>query len=67
MQDAVESLLQQFGLYHRRHAPLMQLSSGEHKKFQLIKALVSRPQVLILDTPFTGLDATARRNHHNNT
>lgn len=60
----VETLLQQFGLYERRHAPLLQLSSGEHKKFQLVKALVSRPQILILDAPFTGLDATARGNLH---
>lgn len=60
----MESLLQGFGLYSRRHAPLLQLSSGEHKKFQLIKALLSRPQVLILDTPFTGLDVNARTHLH---
>jgi molybdate transport system ATP-binding protein len=37
------------------------LSSGELRKFQLIKALLSNPRILILDNPFIGLDAEARR------
>lgn len=36
------------------------LSSGETRKFQLIKALLSRPSVLIMDNPFIGLDASTR-------
>ena len=36
------------------------LSSGELRKFQLVKALMSRPSVLILDNPFIGLDAPTR-------
>lgn len=36
------------------------LSSGELRKFQLIKALLSTPRVLIIDNPFIGLDAEAR-------
>ncbi len=37
------------------------LSSGELRKFQLIKALLSNPRVLIIDNPFIGLDIAARK------
>jgi molybdate transport system ATP-binding protein len=40
--------------------PLIQLSNGENKKVQLVKALLSRPGVLVLDQPFTGLDISTR-------
>ncbi len=37
------------------------LSSGELRKYQLIKTLLSNPKVLILDNPFIGLDVEARQ------
>jgi molybdate transport system ATP-binding protein len=37
------------------------LSSGELRKFQLIKTLLANPKVLILDNPFIGLDVEARQ------
>jgi molybdate transport system ATP-binding protein len=43
-------------------ATLIQLSSGEHKKLQLIKALWLKPQLLILDLPYNGLDVASRAN-----
>lgn len=36
------------------------LSSGELRKFQLTKALLTSPRVLIMDNPFIGLDAPTR-------
>ncbi len=36
------------------------LSSGELRKFQLTKTLLSNPRVLIMDNPFIGLDAKTR-------
>ncbi len=36
------------------------LSSGELRKFQITKALLSNPQILILEDPFIGLDAKTR-------
>lgn len=58
--EAINNLLTEFGLLHRKNAPMIQLSSGEHKRMQLIKALLQQPQVLILDNPFTGLDINTR-------
>ena len=40
---------------------LFKLSSGELRRYQLRKALENHPRVLILDNPFIGLDANARR------
>ena len=36
------------------------LSSGELRKFQLTRALLTAPRMLIMDNPFIGLDAAAR-------
>lgn len=36
------------------------LSSGELRKFQLTKALLTTPRILIMDNPFIGLDAPTR-------
>jgi molybdate transport system ATP-binding protein len=55
-------LLHDFDLWERRNAPVIQLSSGEHKKLQLTKALMLQPQLLILDNPYTGLDVKSRAN-----
>ncbi len=39
---------------------IITLSSGELRKFQLTKALLGAPRVLIMDNPFIGLDAGTR-------
>ena len=39
---------------------IISLSSGELRKFQLTKVLLSDPRVLIMDNPFIGLDAETR-------
>ena len=40
--------------------PLIQLSNGENKRLQLVKALSAKPLMLVLDNPFIGLDAEGR-------
>lgn len=40
---------------------IITLSSGELRKFQLTKTLLSEPRVLIMDNPFIGLDAQTRQ------
>ena len=44
------------GLGDRRGDPVEKLSLGNQQRVQLAAALVSRPEVLILDEPFSGLD-----------
>lgn len=43
---------------------IIMLSSGELRKFQLTKTLLTNPRVLIMDNPFIGLDITARQQLH---
>lgn len=62
--NETERLLEQLHLTHRRQTPLIQLSNGEQKKLQLIKALVQQPQLLILDNVFVGLDVASRKQLH---
>ncbi|EPJ17828.1 ABC transporter family protein, partial [Chlamydia psittaci 01DC11] len=38
------------------------LSSGQKKKILLIQALISEPEILILDEPAANLDPIARKN-----
>ncbi len=49
-----------FGLDRLLDEYVISLSSGETRKLQLTAALLSLPQVLILDNPFLGLDAGTR-------
>ncbi|MFD1771956.1 ATP-binding cassette domain-containing protein [Sphingobacterium suaedae] len=57
-----EPILAALGFTNFRETQLIELSSGEHKKVQLVQALWLKPQVLILDEPYTGLDKQSRRN-----
>ncbi len=60
--DEVERLLKVFGFENFKEQQLIELSSGEHKKLQLVKALWLKPQILIIDQPYTGLDVSSRKN-----
>jgi molybdate transport system ATP-binding protein len=44
--------------------PLIQLSNGENKRLQLAIALLQKPELLILDNPFVGLDVSGRQILH---
>lgn len=48
------------GFGHTMDSQLIELSSGEHKKLQLLKSLWLKPQLLIIDEPYTGLDKQSR-------
>lgn len=53
-----------FGITPLLSKPLIQLSNGENKRVQMVAALTDPPEVMILDNPFTGLDATGRKILH---
>ncbi|MGN0066922.1 MAG: ATP-binding cassette domain-containing protein [Bacteroides sp.] len=54
-------LFRLFGLEPLLDKKIILLSSGELRKFQLTKALLTSPRILIMDNPFIGLDATTRQ------
>jgi ABC-2 type transport system ATP-binding protein len=53
---AAADWVDRLGLGERRGDPVEKLSLGNQQRVQLAAALVSRPEVLILDEPFSGLD-----------
>ncbi|WP_262246767.1 ATP-binding cassette domain-containing protein [Parapedobacter soli] len=57
----LEKYLDLFEFIDLKGTQLIELSSGEHKKLQLIKALWLQPQLLIVDEPYTGLDKASRK------
>ena len=58
----VEKYLEIFDFQNFKEQQLIELSSGEHKKLQLVKAFWLKPQILIIDQPYTGLDVKSRAN-----
>ena len=57
----VNELLERLGLSKKRNSRLRQLSGGMKRRFQLAKALVHNPDILILDEPTAGVDVELRR------
>ena len=55
-----EMLYDLFGMEDMLDKHVILLSSGELRKFQLIKSLLGKPRILIIDNPFIGLDVKAR-------
>jgi len=55
-----DRILKLFGVKSLLENKLIQLSSGELRKFLIVRTLMTRPSILILDNPFIGLDAISR-------
>lgn len=54
-------LLEFCGLYDHRKKTVRKLSGGMKRKLMLCRALMTEPEILILDEPTVGLDPSSRR------
>jgi ABC-type Fe3+/spermidine/putrescine transport system ATPase subunit len=60
LQEAVQHALDQVGLGGMAQRPATQLSGGQQQRVALARSLVFEPQILLLDEPFSNLDAQLR-------
>jgi len=56
----VEELLERMGLNEKRDSRLRELSGGMKRRFQIAKALVHDPSIIIFDEPTAGVDVELR-------
>ncbi|MBN9295605.1 MAG: ATP-binding cassette domain-containing protein [Filimonas sp.] len=61
-ESAIDDVLEKINLAHRKEVSTLLLSSGEQKRLQLTKAILAKPQLMILDNPFIGLDVATKKN-----
>lgn len=59
--DQVEKTLQQVWIHELGHRRIGDLSGGQLQRVFIAKALVSNPQILILDEPVTGIDSQSKQ------
>lgn len=55
-----DGALDQLGMAERAGEPVRALNGGHRRRMEIARALIHRPQVLLLDEPTVGLDAASR-------
>jgi lipopolysaccharide export system ATP-binding protein len=55
----LDKLLEEFHVTRLRKAPTIALSGGERRHVEIARALASRPNYMLLDEPFAGIDPIA--------
>ena len=55
-QNTITDLLEKFGLDDKRKQIAATLSGGERRRLEIARCLASKPALILLDEPFTGID-----------
>lgn len=57
-ETAIEAALAEVGIAHLADAPVQRLSGGEFQRAMLARAIIRKPDLLVLDEPLQGVDFT---------
>lgn len=57
----IDELVEQVGLASQKHTPIGDLSGGQLQRALIVRALVSRPKLLLLDEPTIGIDSRGQQ------
>jgi lipopolysaccharide export system ATP-binding protein len=58
-EETLDNLLNEFGIQRLRHAPALSLSGGERRRVEIARCLAGKPNIILLDEPFAGIDPIA--------
>lgn len=61
IKEKAKYLLEKMELYHLKDRPFGYLSGGETQRALIARALISDPEILVLDEPTSNIDVTAER------
>jgi lipopolysaccharide export system ATP-binding protein len=58
-QHDLDALLEEFNIARLRKTPAIALSGGERRRVEIARSLATRPNYMLLDEPFAGIDPIA--------